>query len=282
AEKIVLPQVRIAYDFYHWEANILECPFLDPVTQQEVDLYIQYLQSSNFEAEQGWFERWQDYEAIKEAYESENASRNFPDWYDFYNGRTGASVFMLLPDIRGQKEEFYMDLWRKDMHAEVEITKKHNEEIKKLTEATGIKLAEEHDTRPYLSQHKDGWLTWFVTTFEDKETQQRFENYGGERNYSEYDEFIDNNLDLLALSEEPVPMEAWFDWKEALHRTAEKFRVQKIIETLPVVFEQYKMNLELNISFSEKEKEANPMDEYFANAILRGREVNGEPRDFEF
>ena len=91
-----------------------------------------------------------------------------------------------------------------------------------------------------------------------KETQQRFENYGGERIHSDYDEFIDNDLRLLALSEEPVPMEAWFDWKKALHRTAEKLRIRKIIETLPVVFEQYKMNLELNISFSKKEKEAQP------------------------
>ena len=79
-----------------------------------------------------------------------------------------------------------------------------------------------------------------------------------------------------------LTLETWFDWKKALHRSAEKLRVQKIIETLPVVFEQYKMNLELNISFSKKEKEAQPKDVWFANAILRGRELNGEPRDFEF
>src|ERR1041384_1540012 len=53
AEKIKIPGVRITCDFYYWEENIFNCPFISPVSSQDFDLYMQYLQSSNFEKEQG-------------------------------------------------------------------------------------------------------------------------------------------------------------------------------------------------------------------------------------
>jgi hypothetical protein len=279
AEKIEIPKIRITYDFYYWEKYIFDCPFLSPVTREELDTYIQYLQSSNFEPAQGWMDRWQDYDEIKEAYNSENANRNFPEWYDFHNGRTGASAFMLFPDIRGQKEEFYLSLWRKEKHGEHEKAKKEAEEIKSVTEAAGISLPQEKSL-PSLDFHKRGWLTWFVTTFEDKETRKVFEQYGGETIYnSNYDEFVEKDLETLRTSEKPVPVEGWYDWKEAIHRAALKYATRKIIEALPLAYEQYSMNIDLKIPFSELGPNK---DKWFADGILRGRELNGEPRDFNF
>ena len=34
----------------------------------------------------GFMEEWQDYDEIKEAYNTDNKTGNFPEWYDFYNG----------------------------------------------------------------------------------------------------------------------------------------------------------------------------------------------------
>jgi hypothetical protein len=48
---------------------------------------------------------------------------------------------------------------------------------------------------------------------------------------------------------------------------------------LPVAFEKYCMNKGLGIAFREMKPNE---DDYLANCILRGRELNGEPRDFNF
>jgi len=277
AEKVEIKEIRITYDFYYWEKHILDCPFLSPVTREEVNLYTQYLRSSNFEKELGWLQRWQDYNEIKDAYNSEED--NLPEWYEFHNGRTGASSFLLLPDVRGDKEEFYLSLWREEAHGKAEKAKKEAAELKELTEAAGISLPL-NESLPSLDYYKHGWLTWFVSTFEDKETQKVFEQYGGERNYhSDYDEFVEQDLRMLRDAEEQVPIEAWYDWKEAIHRTAHKYMTEKIIETLPLAFEQYCINLDLKIPFSELKPDDN---KWYGESILRGRELNGEPRDFNF
>jgi hypothetical protein len=282
AEKIKLPEVQITRDFYYWEANILNCPFIEPVTQEEIDLYLQYLAGNNFEHRQGWFERWQDYSAIKEAYASESENRNFPEWYDFHNGRTGHSAYLLLPDIRGDKEEFYLDFWRTEAHRKDAEMKKEAESLKALTDASGIAPADDPDRRPWLNYDKSGWMTWFVNTFEDKTTQEIFQQYGGEHPFSnKYDENIHSDLRLLGDSGEPQPVEAWYDWKEAIHRAAEKYSIKKIMEAMPLAYEQYRMKIDLHIPFETPDIDRdNSM--WYMKAILRGRELNGEPQDFNF
>ena len=274
AEKMNLPQIKTTFDFKYWEDNILNCPFVQPVTQTEVDLYIQYLQSENFENQQGWFDRWQDYEQIKEAYNSTNANRNFPDWYDFHNGRTGLSVYLILPDIRGSKEEFYLNLFRQETFKKAEQQKKKEQEQPILA---GAKT----DQRPWLNYHQKGWLTWFVTTYEDKQTQEFFKRYGGENPFNDQDEFIENDLRLLEHADRTIPIQGWFDWKEAIHKAADRYRREKIIESLPSAFEQYHIHLEMKLSFEETTP-IFTLNDWYHKAILRGRELNGEPLNFDF
>ena len=283
AEKIEIPELKLTEDFKYWEENVFNCPFTEPVTEQEVEYYIQYLQSLNFENEQGWFDRWQDYKEIKKAYNSEDANRNFPDWYDFHNGRTGLSAYLLLPDVRGEKEDFYIRLWNKEFHENIAREKKKKEEEANLNKSEPAPQ-EVQDKRPGLSYHGKGWLTWFVTTYEDKETQEMFKKYGGERDSdSNDDEYLTNDLKLLSRADKPVPIEGWFDWKEAIHKAADRYRIEKIIDALPVAYEQYRMNVDLNIPFAEPEslKKIDYKNGY-GKAVLRGRELNGEPGDFDF
>ena len=180
-EKVTHPILKLTKDFDYWEENIFNCPFITPITEEEVDIYIQYLQSFNFENQQDWLERWQDYEEIKEAYNTNNENRNFPEWYDFHNGRTGLSSYLLLPDVRGQKEEFYMELWRdkyirkkkKPLKKSIEISQLSDIKEKLVTtDAEGNVL----DKRPSLDYHKHGWLTWFINTFDDKQKRKCFLN----------------------------------------------------------------------------------------------------------
>jgi hypothetical protein len=302
AEKITLPGVEVSCDFEHWEEDIFNCPFIDPVTESEVEMYAQYLQSENFEKHQGFMDSWQDYKSIKAAYnESGEADRNFPDWYDFHNGRTGLSVYLILPDIRGEKEDFYLDLWRRDARKaqEIEMEKiKAAPQVPSETFETPARTSEastpssevrasekapeeQAEKRPALDYHRNGWMTWFVNTFEDKETQQNFIKYGGEKPFEDRDESLDEDLRLLSRADKTVPIDSWFDWREAIHKAASRYCREKIADALPVAFEQYKMHLDANISF-EAPTDRMGISKWYRDAVLTGRELNGEPRDFDF
>ncbi|MEP7170139.1 MAG: hypothetical protein ABI855_12270, partial [Bacteroidota bacterium] len=48
AEKAELPEIKVCHDFQYWEHNIKNCPFLEPVTEDEVELYIGYILTDDY------------------------------------------------------------------------------------------------------------------------------------------------------------------------------------------------------------------------------------------
>ena len=275
AEKITIKEIKLTYDFHTWAQKIFSCPFIEPVSEAELDIYIQYLQSENFQHEKDFFCSWQDHRRIKDAYNNDNAMDNFPEWYDFHNGRTGLSIYLQFPDIRGEKEEYYLNLWRTEHHKNVKTEQKIMKEIAAEFPLTQIGY------KPHISYYQKGWLSWFVDTFEDEQTQEVFERYGGEFNFEDYDNTLDDDLDELANADRIVPMQGWFDWREAVHKAADKYRREKIIEAMPSAYQQYRFRVEANLGF-EKDENYVDLNEWYYNAILRGRELNGEKRDFDF
>lgn len=282
AEKLHIPQIKLTWDFNYWEDNVFRCPFIEPVTEADVDMYIQYLQSSNFQDEQGFLDRWQDYQAIKDAEQTGNSNRNFPDWYDFHNGRTGLGIYLQLPDVRGDKEEFYLQLWRKEVNEKTkELQKQWDEERKQQLENPDMPVTPETDRKPFLNYNAKGWLTWFVNTYEDKQTQEMFKRYGGERPFDGDNDDVDGDLELLSKAEKLIPVQAWYDWKEAIRKAADLYRREKIMEAMPEAFEQYRLKIDMGIAFEEQKSIYDGLN-WYPDAILRGRELNGEPRDFNF
>jgi len=114
AEQITLEGVEISYDFEEWSENIINCPFLETLTKEDIELYQSYLYQND---DYFGFDKYvaQDYDQLKEEYTSSNDNQEciMPEWYEFHNSRTGNGSLLLLPDTRGEKEDFYMDLWRK-------------------------------------------------------------------------------------------------------------------------------------------------------------------------
>lgn len=282
AEKLHIPQIKLTWDFNYWEDNIFRCPFIEPVTEADVDMYIQYLQSSNFENEQGFLDRWQDYAGIKAAEQTGNSNRNFPDWYDFHNGRTGLGIYLQLPDVRGEKENFYLNIWSEETKVKSkELQKKWDEERKQQIENPDMPVTPETDRKPFLNYTAKGWLTWFVNTYEDKQTQEMFKRYGGERPFDGDNDDVEVELEMLNKAEKLIPVQGWYDWKEAIRKAADLYRKEKIIEALPEAFEQYRLKIDMGIAFEEKKSVFDDI-KWYPEAILRGRELNGEPRDFNF
>ena len=127
-------------------------------------------------------------------------------------------------------------------------------------------------------------LEYFVRTFDNKQTQEYFEADKKYNRVSGDEESLQEDIEFLLKADEPIAISGHHDWKEAVHKTAEQYRLRKIAEYLPAAFEQYELNLSMGILPSNKVARENydSIRKIWADYILNGREINGEPRDFNF
>ena len=99
---------------------------------------------------------------------------------------------------------------------------------------------------------------------------------------SDEDEQLEDDLRLLARADRLVPMQGWFDWKEAVHRAAGSYSRIRIMEAMPDAFEQYRLHIELDLGFELSTDRSFGWNDGYREAILIGRDLNGEPMDFNF
>lgn len=267
AEQVSFNEIAISYDFVVWESNILNCPFIEPINENDLEQYIQYLDNNSIDTTILNEGKWQDHRKIAAAYNGENNSE-FPDWYQHHNNFTGRTALLLLPDKKGDKEKFYFDL--------------HLQE-KKLQESRQIPNDRKNDNRPWMDYYNERYIKWFVTNFESKEVKSIYKEFSWKnRSQDKAKEILHLTQELLA-ADEPVAMESNADWHEALRNTVKNFRCKKVIEALPIVWEQYQMNIKSGIAFSTENKyQFDAIRTFTAEAISNGRKLNGEPEDLLF
>lgn len=89
---------------------------------------------------------------------------------------------------------------------------------------------------------------------------------------------------LEDLNPEKVPIMAHEDWKEAIYFTAVHHKSKMVAEILPSIYEQYIMKKNLGITFYTEDKDISDsgLTKWWKETILKGREINGEPKDFNF
>ncbi len=282
AEKITIPNVDASIDFMTYKDDLLNCPYLDPITDEDIEIYQQYLKSNNYELDAGediYRRIFSSFERLREAYNGDDDEEgiNIPEWYDFHNGRTGKGVYMTFPDVRGEKEMFYQRLG-----ADVEEVIKQEKAKTKDKEAAIIPTP--INKKPDLQLHDKSVISFFVNTFEDKKTQNIYRKQSKMFDYLENEEYdYYEMLGILSQHCEIWPIEDHYDWREALNKCLERYSKSKITEALPLAYNQYKMYKEMGIPF---EKDSNYDNNYIVDIIkgriLAGRKCNNEPEDFDF
>lgn len=270
--------IEICYDFEVWEHDVMNCPFLESPTAYDIDLYSQFLiRENNIELELETKDDWQDYEGLKEAYNTNEQNRNFPEWYEFHNSRTGNGILLTLPDVRGKLETFYKDLAR--------------EEKQKNAPPVPPYIPLSDVDKPYLNYYDKHVQLDLAKLIEDKEMFFIFKNFveATEHRDNWENERAEENLNYLSnIKDELIPIEANQDYRKALRLACQKYRFKKIIENLPLALEQYKRERQLKQmgidSYEEKEDFLFYLGlrKLHADSILLGRKVNNEPRDFNF
>lgn len=264
AEKEKTEHVEVETDFFYWSRNIKSCPFIEPINDYEFSLYKDFLETSDVE---DYFDRfgytdWQDHYTYKREANGEEDTISYPDWYAFYDMRMGTGALMLLPDIRGEKEEFYLNIYhenRKILHPQTQAPK--------------------FDDRKFLDYSDYEILRGFIEKFEDPKTQKYMYAYNSLRNKGDGIEFEFFIHDLCEI-QEVMPIEAHYDWRIAITRAYNKYVKGKVLAQLDVVYSEYKSRISMGIGFAAEEKD--PDRSTRKKIILKARVLNGEPPDLNF
>jgi hypothetical protein len=279
ANKMEIPGIQTSWDFLYWADNVMNAPFLEPITSAELELFLQFAQKGDFENIHLY---WLDYENKRSGNTDQESV--LPEWFYFHNTHTNASRYFALPDLRGEKELFYRKLFMKE----------RDENMEKKFQSGEIKRPPPFDKRPYLSGYKFEEAEQFVKRFEDEAARKKFYGYTSYSDHLSRDKEGENNDYLNERAEElmpkitalrrPIPVEAHTDIREAIIKAWEKYEREQTLLALRAAYEDYLFRVQNKIEFpahvnaeSSKELAKNIIEQ-----VLRGRELNGEPRDLNF
>lgn len=281
AENKETEEIQFTGDFMKWERNIRNCPFLEPISKDEAELYKEYILSDDFE--RIYFEsdiEWQNYNQLKRNFQSEDnydefSDSHYPEWYQYYDNRYGTSHLLNLPDIRGEKEMYYITKYKENKKAEFENEKKRKIE-------NGTYEEQVFDIRSYAGAYGEA-LEEFVMNYENDKIQRLYRADLAMPMEIEDDEELFRSLTALMEAKEKIDMVYGDDWRSSIINTARQFENMKIYECFDSVYAEYLQRLNMGISYEHSED--NSIDRKYDQSkkiILSGRKINGEPEDFNF
>ncbi len=292
AETFKHPAIETTSDFYYWEKNILNCPFIDPITEEDVALYTEFLQQYLGE-DLTFMGHWQDYNSYnssiatvaklvkkqKDEDEDENDEKEdedslMPPWYIFVNEHRGDGHYLLLLDVRQEKEWQYTRI-------------AHEEQRRIAVEKLKVSPQDRRPTLFVIGREK---IEDFINQVEEdpEEVLKAYKVYQQFYDNPEIDsmEWVKEAYHDLEDCNESFPIaENITDWKDALIATSQQWKNTKIIRNLAFFYHDYLFRNATGIkNVTEEESLAiyRKMADAHKEEILLGRELSGEPRDLNF
>ena len=345
------PAIQVVEQFEYWGRHPDRCPFLPPITPDELALYLDYLAQPDC-PEGDWSRRalthqWQDYFHLRSEYyadelpllpadshvftqdndeddedededdededdededdwdDDDDEGAAYPAWYRHYDQQQGTGHLRHLPNVRGMRQQHYVDLsWRDTWQRERLAAATAPVAAAPPAEAAPANSpppAEQPpkppyvpDQRPWLSMEDADSFQLLMERFDPTPgllELQRAQKDGIEaRDSREAEEAlfaISNLLDsnLIVPIEEPAA-----DWRPALRRAELLLRRQQLLRALPLAYEEYCQRQELGLtqtapalgSSFDDETEEPALCQRVREQVLRGRELAGEPQDFDY
>jgi hypothetical protein len=269
AEKIKVPEVEHTYDFIYWSEDLSHCPFLPPLTEDEVELYIEYVLGDRYEEEMET-----DWDNLRRAMEADPGDDDdyddmYPEWFTVFDMRYGTEGLIKLPDIRGEKEDFYLDLYYED---------------KRKREPKEEKSESPPNTLQMLEYYRLEAIEAFIKEFEDEKLLRYF-HLVEELNepYGDWD--LNVAVDRLREAGEPVPIEAANNWRDAVVKAWDDYHRRKLAEGIRAAYRDYCMRLENKVTVQDEAEDMADWEEFrktHKDELVKGRVLNGEPPDLNF
>jgi hypothetical protein len=287
AERIDLPGIEICYDFKLVSEAVMKCPFIPPVTWEEVQAYIDFLKSANYEFQEEYPMGWQNYEDFVERDDSGYATEELPEWYEFYDLRFGTGFLMQLPDIRGEKERHYMKVYCN------QPSEKPATPPKPPTPEQQAIASDYAAYKPTLFGADPKTFMEFASHFEDEETFKILQSHAKQKTHRNDFEELDEYYDYLKTIPGDFPFMEANDWKDAIILTVETYKREQYAKALPRIWRQYRKktgdDMEANAAkyMRTYKIDYDALDPYKIRdidikRILGGRKILGEPENFDF
>ncbi len=310
---IELPLVDIIDDFEYWSLDncIRACPFIPPITEDEIDLCIRFLlEDMDFgHCNNAYIEDFfQDYDKFKNQLfvdehegtpEAEAVSRRscaeMPNLYHFFDTFQGTTHLINLPNIRGEKERPFEDkgqsLRYEEREKELKEKGMYKEPKRPNLDAEGRPLTDAD--KPSLYTHN---ADEFIEQAEDERTKdmlKAYEHYKKRNHNLNYDG-LDEDIEVLKEFDEPIPIDALSDWRIAVRLAAARFRQKKAAEMLPYAYDSYLLEFDegedveqiiaQRVAHVKYNNQYNIYDQLLRckKEFLNGREALTGKRDFDY
>jgi hypothetical protein len=246
AGNIDLPFIEYSGDFGYFESNIRQCPFIEPITEEELALGIRYLQEEDDETDPH-DTNWQEYcrfkawdlaadedddddadELLEKIDYSIYCEEEMPQFYNYYDTHFKTGYLFNLPPNRLYREHAYLMAVREKNHRE-------------YIEASKDKPADPEKDLQYLHYYYQKDV--FVENTEDPITKKlNNAKYVFRSSKFDFDEPCNNYIDFLLRlrkSGETIAFEPHEDWHESLRLTVARTKQRKIAEMLPYAYQTY-------------------------------------------
>ena len=257
--------IELGVDFNYWQEYVFACPFIDPISEADIDLYIQFLNSSY--SDSGCYYSYQDYDEMKEALEKGEEDGVYPEWYEFHDTYRGTGMNIKLPDIKTPQEDFYIEIYFED-----ERRKKQEANISDTI----------YSPSPFISPYNQNDLKAFIGKFYDSQEMELWKNYNDSKRNAV--DGLDEAFALLSEARELIPIQSHHNWQEAVLEAAQLYRNRLIASAIPIAYQEYLMKIDSGISFYDEVKNRQDADlhEIVKKQIIKGRILNDEPPDLNF
>jgi len=222
SQLITLPGVVVSEELSMWELAISKCPYIEPVSQSEFNLYLSYLSSGTYN-HKTWAYNWQDYDAYR------TCDREIlPAWYRYYDKATGTGYLLTLQDKQGE------------LSAAAAMA---------LQQQEGSKPADvqEDSKKPELPYTYES-LHFFISTFESTNLLDCFMASEPRPDNNSKDAALQSALRILQSAEYPVPLAAADNWKEGVINAANQYMSERISVALRQVYDDYLFRLSNGIA----------------------------------
>jgi len=293
-----LPGVRHTQDFRQWEKYVEYCPWLPPIMADEVALYEAYLRSDRYVPGRNW--SWQNYDTFRNTAESggdddagdddgysaaeHRAYHSLPAWYEYHNAATGTNYLLTLPDVRGEREAYYIGLAEADKAEKLAAQRALGDMAASLPWHPLI--GHHSDYTAYFQQFEDPaelprLLRWYEADCDDSRRRHGY--------LFEATSWMERALEPQA---SPWPIAAHADWRLAVIEAGMRAWGHQLADVLTEVWQEQEQNRALGLPvtgprvYGDRPPFAaldwTEEESYQPKFILRGRELAGEPRDFNF
>lgn len=240
AEQVDIPEIPFQYAFSFWEHAIEECPFAEPVTEEDVAIMKQYLLAYPYDED--ILEHNSSYCLPFRELTSKDEDGNYsyyPNWYEFYDGRKGTGMLLSLPTTRMDEEQAIMDvrreMWRKEAEAKKPTAPVEKPEVKERLLYGFMYEPGRGDDSDFVERFEHPYIRKLYLLQWEESQQQRKKEY--DNSIKDVDWYIMQLSDV----EETVYMEGGLEWRTAIQRTWLGYLSRKVSEELDVVFHEYQM-----------------------------------------